>query len=222
MNDNVRRKLEKFEREAQFMTDHAGDFTGGVGEVAALEQQGIIAEIHGLSGEQVSGDSTKSQQIANQDDLLDDLLAFLKKMNLAANAFKNDVPGSDTLFRMPRNRAQHALLATARTFHTDSAAPLEQKFKDYGLAATFRADLNQLIDDVEAASDAADAAAETRAGATGGLTDAARRGMDVSRRLNSIVRIKYASDAKELAAWPVASHLEKAPKKKSAADPPTP
>lgn len=214
MNDNVRRKLEKFEREQQFMNDNLADFAGGVGEAATIEQAAIIDEMHTLSGEQASGESSKAQETANQEDLLDQLTGFLKQMNLAANAFDMDVPGSDTKFRMPRNRAQHALLATARAFHTDSAPPLEQKFKDYGLAGTFRADLQQLIDNIEAASDAQDAGIEKRAAATGGLTDAARRGMKVSRRLNSIVRIKYANNSKKLAAWTVASHLERAPEKK--------
>lgn len=213
MNANVKRKLEKGEREQQFMVDNAGDFVGGVGATAAAEQAVVIAEIHTLSGEQVSGESTSAQMVANQDDLLDQLIAFLKLMNLAANAFKDIVPGSDTKFRMPRNRAHHALLATARAFH-DDAIPLTANFVAYGFSATFVADLQKLIDDIEAASDTADSGTASRAAATGGLKDAAKRLMEISRKLNSIVRIRYADNAKQLAAWTVASHLEKAPKSK--------
>lgn len=54
---------------------------------------------------------------------------------------------------------------------------------------------------------------------TGGLFDAAHRGMANGRKLNAIVRVKYDNDPQKLAAWTVASHLEKAPK---AAAAPTP
>lgn len=218
MNDNIRRKLEKGEREQQFMADNAGDFAGGVGATAAAEQAAVIAEIHTLSGQQVSGGSTSAQMVGNQEDLIDKLIAFLKKMNLAANAFKDIVPGSDTKFRMPRNRAHHSLLAAARAFLAD-AGPIKSNFIDYGLAATFQADLQQLFEDIEAASDSADSGTATRAAATGGLADAARRLMEIGRKLNSIVRIKYADKPAKLAAWTVASHLERAPKADKPATP---
>ena len=60
----------------------------------------------------------------------------------------------------------------------------------------------------------ADTFEATRAGATGGLKDAAKRGMKNGDKLNNIVRIKYKDDPQQLAAWTVASHLEKPPKKK--------
>lgn len=214
MKDVIRRKLDKFEREEAFMADNAVDFAAGTpGAAASAALSAVIAEIQGLAAEQVSGGSTAAQAFGNQEDALDNLIAFIKKMNLAARAFDDEIPGSREQFRMPRNRSQQNVLATARAFHTDSE-PLEAKFVEYGLKSTFRVGLLTAIDAVDAAAQSADLNIEQRAAATGGLFDAARRGMNLSRKLNSIVRIKYADNPAKLAAWTVASHLERAPQKK--------
>jgi hypothetical protein len=219
MNDDIRRKLEKFEREQQFMVDNAADFPAlSAGAVAKADQAAIIAELHSLSGQQESGRTTAAQMFANQDELFDQLKLAMKQINLAANAAREDIPGSETKFRMPRNQNNHSMLAAARAFKTD-ATPHSAVFTGYGLAGTFLTDLQTLIDGIESASNSADSGIGERAEATGGLDDAAKRGMDVSRKLNSIVRIKYADMPQKLASWTVASHLERAPTAQAATDP---
>ena len=222
MKANTRRKLDKFEREQAFMADHAADFSIGTpGAVATAKHTDIINEMNGLAAQQVSGGGSMKQAVGNKEDLFDTLLATLKKMNRAANGFEDEFPGSDLKFRMPRNRSQGNLIATAQAFHDDSGAPLEAEFIEWGLAATFRADLQDLINAIKSEASSADTSEEQKAGATGGLIDAAKRGMKNSGKLDSIVRIKYADVPKTLAAWTVASHLERAPKKDDAT-PPTP
>lgn len=212
MQDGTRRKLEKFEREDAFMKDNAADFPGGSpGATAAATHVDIIDEIRDMAADQVSEGGELSQSFGNKEDSLDRIVATIRNMNRAANAFEDEVPGSNLLFRMPRNQSQQNLLATARAFHQDSVAPLEAKFIAYGLAPTFRADLQAEIDSFDAAGTAADTSEAQKAAATQGLIDAARRGMKNSAKLNAIVRIKYENDSKKLAAWTVASHLEKAP-----------
>ena len=95
---------------------------------------------------------------------------------------------------------------------------------DYGLAATFRDDLQDIIDAVEASAAAADTSNIQRAAAVSGLDDCGRRGMILSRRANAIVKIKYQDQPQVLGAWTVASHLEKAPKSTTPVPPapPTP
>ncbi|MGB7202012.1 MAG: hypothetical protein WBD16_07055 [Pyrinomonadaceae bacterium] len=222
MEDSIKRKLNKFEREEAFMVDNATDFGGATpGAVTAAALSAAIAEIQSLAAQQVSGASTAAQAFGNQDDALDDLIALTKKMNLAARGFDDEIPGSRDQFRMPRNRSQQNLLAAARAFHSD-ATPIRAKFEEYGLAGTFLDDLQAAIDSVETAAQSADSNVGQRAAATGGLFAAARRGMSLSRRLNSIVRIRYADDPAKLAAWTVASHLERAPKRTAANPVPTP
>ena len=212
MEDNIRRKLDKFENQQAFMVDSAGDFiAGSPGAIASAEQTALIDEMNTMAATQVSETAEAAQAINNKLNLLDSLMEFIRNMNRAANAFEVEVPGSNLLFRIPRNRSEQNLLATGRAFHQDSGPPLQSKFVDYGLAATFRDDLQDLIDAVEAAATAADTSNIQRAAAVSGLDDCARRGMILSRRINSIVQIKYQNNPQKLGAWTVASHLERAP-----------
>ncbi len=221
MRDTERRKQDRFEREQAFMTDNAADFPGGTpGDVAAVKHTAIIDEMNTLAAQQVSGGTSAAQSFSNKEDLLDNLFSMIRNINRAANAFTDEIPGSNLKFRLPRNRSQQNLLATGRAFHTD-ATPLEAKFIEYGLGKFFLADLQADIDAVETADTAADTSDEQKAAATGGLIDAAKRGMANSRKLNAIVRIKYDNNPQKLAAWTLASHLEKAPKK-APPKPPTP
>lgn len=212
MKDSIRRKQDKFERQDAFMIENKADFpVGSPGQLAAVVNSGVIGEINSLAAEQVSGGSSAAQAIGNKDDDLDEIREMTRNMNRAANAFEDEEPGSNLKFRLPRNRSEQNILATARAYHTDSE-PLNETFIEYGLAADFRAALLAKITSIEQRNAKADTSVEQRAGATGGLTDAARRGMANSRKLDAIVRIKYADNPQKLAAWTVASHLERAPK----------
>lgn len=213
MEDSIRRKLDKFERQKAFFTENASDFPDGTpaGDVAAVNAA-IVAEMNSLAGEQFSGNSASQQATADKDDLFDDLMLILRNMNRAANAFEDTIPGSDQMFRLSRNRSESNLLAAARSFHTD-ATPLAEQFVAYGLDIHFLARLQGLITSIETAGQRGDTGTENRAASTAGLMDAAKRGMNNSRRADSIVRIKYAHNPQKLAAWAVASHLERAPKR---------
>lgn len=218
MKDSIRRKLDKFERQEAFMIDNAADFPAGTpGNTTAEVNRAVIAELNSLAAAQVSGGSSAAAAIGNKDDDFDEIYAMMRNMNRAANAFEVEEPGSNLKFRLPRNRSEQNILATARAYHADSE-PLEARFIEYGLDERFRNNLQTLITSIELKNAQADTSLEQRAGATGGLIDAARRGMENSRRMNAIVRIKYADSPQKLAAWTVASHLERAPKK----TPPTP
>jgi len=218
MKDSIRRKLDKFERQEAFMIDNAVDFPAGTpGNTTAEVNRLIVGELNTLAAAQVSGGSSAAAAIGNKDDDLDEIYAMMRNMNRAANAFEAEEPGSNLKFRLPRNRSGQNILATARAYYTDSET-LEAKFIEYGLDARFRNNLQTLITSIDQKNAQADTSLEQRAGATGGLIDAARRGMENSRRMDAIVRIKYADNPQKLAAWTVASHLERAPKK----TPPTP
>ena len=221
MRDNTRRKQDKFEREHAFMVDRAADFVAGSpAAIAMAEYAALIAEMNTLAATQVSETAEAAQALSTKNDGFDNLMAMIRAMNNAANAFEFEVPGSDLLFRLPRNRSEQNLLATGRAFHQDSGPPLQIKFVDYGLAATFRDDLQDIIDAVEASAAAADTSNIQRAAAVSGLDDAARRGMILSRRANAIVKIKYQDQPQLLGAWTVASHLERAPKSNTPVTPP--
>ena len=206
-----RRKLDKFEREQAFLNDNAADFPAdSAGGKAAAKLTGVIDEIHALAGEQIGGESAARQSVAGKSDAYEDMWQMIRNINRAANAFSDEVPNIEDRFRLPRIRSQENIAATARAFKTD-AAPLAAKFVEYGLANDFLEQMQADIDAFDAENTGADSGGVQRSAATGGLLDAARRGMDVSRKLDSIVKIKYQSNPQKLAAWRVASHLERDP-----------
>lgn len=216
MKDSIRRKFEKFERERAFFADNAADFPAGksVGDIAAANAA-IVAEMQQLAAAQLSETSASEQATGDKDEMLEMLMRRLKNINRAANAFEDDAPGTDQMFRLPRNRSLTNLLAAARAFYADSEAR-EADFVLYGLEADFRSELLEIVNAMEANEQRGDSSDGQRAAAVAGLTDAARRGMIVSRRADSVVRIKYADSPQKLAAWTVASHLEAAPKRPAA------
>ena len=209
MKASQQRKMDKFEREDVFMTDNAADFPPATpGGKAFSDLADVISEIRNLAAEQISGTDGSRQQVSVKDEDMDDLLFQIRQINRAANAFEVEIPGSEKQFRLPRSRSEQNILATARAFYKD-ATPIAATFIDYGLAATFLADLQATIDAVETRAALADSAEGQQSAATGGLVDATMRGMNISRRLDAIVRIKYAANPSKLAAWTVASHLER-------------
>ena len=218
MNNYQQRKLNTYQAELAFMIENAADFpANSVGAKTMTLLADVIGQILSLSGEQRS--NVTRQQVSIKGDRLQQLIELLQKMNRAAIAMADEIDGIENLFRMPRKRATEVWLATARTFHTDSAA-YEDEFKDYDLPATFRSDIIDLIGDIQAAANKADTAGANRAGATGGLMDAFKTAGKLSNKLNAVVLNKYSSNPQKLAAWAVASHLESPPRAKE--EPKTP
>jgi hypothetical protein len=220
MDAAQRRKLDKLEREEVFLNDNIADFPPtSPGGKALAELSAVISQLRTLAAEQVSGESSARQHVGVKDEEVDALRQSIRNINRAAKAFEDEIPGSDLKFRLPRNRSDQNVLATARAFLAD-AAPLKAKFIEYGLAGDFLDKLQALIEAVDERAAAADSAVEQRSGATGGLSDTIRKGMSISRRLDAIVRIKYQNSAAKLAAWTTASHLERAPERTEEAPPP--
>lgn len=220
MDAAQRRKFDKLEREEVFLNDNIADFPpASPGGKALAELSAVISQIRAFAAEQVSGAGSSRQHIGVKDEEVDALMRLIRNINRAANAFEDEIPGSDLKFRLPRNRSEQNILATARAFLAD-AEPLKAKFVEYGLAADFTDKLQALIEAIDERAAAADSAGEQKAGATGGLLDIVREGMSISRRLDSIVRIKYEDNAAKLSAWTTASHLKKAPEKTEDEPPP--
>ncbi|HEX8268063.1 MAG TPA: hypothetical protein VF596_21870 [Pyrinomonadaceae bacterium] len=211
MNDAQRRKFEKYAREIVFMDESEADFpANSPGKITVELFKSTVNQIESLDSTQLSGTSSAEMSGENKDDAIDRLLVLLRNINRAANAMEDDIPNIDEVFRMPRNRADLGILNAARQFKTD-AAPHSDTFIEYGLPSTFIADLDALITHAENQLAARDAAIEQKGGATGGLIETFKTAAKHSRKLDSIVRNKYAQNAQKLAAWTIASHLERAP-----------
>ncbi|MCD9188547.1 MAG: hypothetical protein LUM44_19165 [Pyrinomonadaceae bacterium] len=193
------------------MTDNAEDFPReSPGDKTARRLAEVLTRINQLAADQASEGAR--QQLGIKDETLALIIIILQKINRAANALAEDIDGIEDLFRMPRRRSDAIWLATARNFY-DESAPFDAQFQDFDLSETFRADLLALIAEFEAAVREADIAHEQKGGATGGLEAEFREAGKFSRKLNAIVRNKYAENPRKLGAWEIASHLEAAPKR---------
>lgn len=113
---------------------------------------------------------------------------------------------------MPRHGSDQSLLDSARAFATDAAAWMPA-FAEHELSAAFWQKLQADIAAFERAMTTQRTGAETRmeAGAAiGQMLDAATRAV---KKLDSIIRNKFADDPKTLMVWASATHVQRADRK---------
>ena len=219
MEASQQRKLNQAQAESAFMAENAADFVKtSPGDKTAKALDAQIALISTLAGEQKSGAARSN--IGIKGDLFDALAALMQKINRAAVALDDEIPGIRDLFRMPRNRSEENRLAAGRAFHTASAA-YQAQFEEYDLPDSFRGDLMNVIGQIETAQSAADTGAASTGSATGGMVAVFHDLSKLTNKLNAVVKNKYAENPQKLAAWLIASHLERASQSKGGATPPT-
>lgn len=222
MNDSQRRKMDKIDREEAFFADNAADFPAnstadGLSQLINTEKAVILA----FDAQQTSGYDDKRQAQAIYDNRRDDLVDLLERFVLAAAVVDDEIEGTAEKFKMPRPRNDQNLIAKATSFHADSAA-IKAELTAAGLDSGAFAQLLAVRDAFQAAALAHDSAEEEHAEATGGMTASFRKIMELSRRRSKSVLLKYRDNPAKLAAWTVASHLDRAPKKNEPKTPPTP
>lgn len=212
MTGAQRKRMDKLQREDIFMTDNEADFPANSpgGEVTselrpkmaeALEKDAAIT--------QESGGKRAAQE--SKDETRDELLNLERDFARAAIGIGTEVPGLAAQFRVPENRTDQNLIATATAFY-DASEPHKAKFNRL-LGAECRELLKAARDEFSAARAEWESAVEGKAGAVGALDALFREMMSLSRKRDAIVRLKYRNNPQKLAAWTVASHLERAPKR---------
>lgn len=214
MNDSQMRKLDKRNREDAFIKENAADFPAN--SPADKFTQLINAEhakILAFDAQQTSGRDDRRQAQEIYENRRDELVDLLEMFVLAADIVDDDIEGTAAKFKMPRPRTDQSLIAKAASFNNDSGS-IETELVEAGLDEDGRARLLSLRDAfIKAAAD--DDAAEQASGeATGGMSDAFKKMMEYMRRRDKSVRMKYRKNPSKLAAWEIASHLDRAPKSK--------
>ena len=129
--------------------------------------------------------------------------------------------GLEAQFKRPDNDTEEALLNTAHSYATN-ALPLKAQFIAHEMPADFIDDLNEDIADLEAARASQGNAVGDHVSASAALDDALDRCDDIVRKLDPIMKNKYANNPGALAEWISASHIERAPRRKKATTPPPP
>ena len=207
-------------RAAQLGADNAADFTG----IATSKFAELLSKSGGVAGKNTalqSGFGESGQQIVIKSTAREDLRDEMSDISRTAKSMEYAFDGISDKFLFRRNMPDADILAKARAFYTESA-PYEQDFKDYGLDKNFRDDLKTTADAFEASFTAVDSATAEHIAARADIEAEIRDCQIIVRTLDGIVRNIYATNPGKLAAWLAASHVEKAPKKKTPPTPPTP
>ncbi|MEP7074448.1 MAG: hypothetical protein ABI878_01450 [Acidobacteriota bacterium] len=219
MNDRDRRRYEMLQRVNQFGLDNTTDFApASVGALQFAVITARLAEADTKGAAQQAGFSQSKSTFDSKATIRGDLLEDMGDISRTARSMEAAFDGIADLFRMPSNRTDQNVLASARAFFTNSEEH-ETDFIAYGMSASFRDDLNTTADNFETSFGPTGTATDAHVAATAEIAEAIRLGTAAVQILDGVVRNKYASNTGKLAAWVSASHVEKAPKKPK---PPTP
>jgi len=224
MNDNERRTHETFVRVRDFGVAHAADFpANSLGHQEFTDLGTLATEINADAASEVSGHGDARQGTESRAQARAILRADLDAINGTARVLGQDVPGLEDKFRVPRNNNDKELLNAARAFKAD-AEPLKTQFIAHEMPADFLEELQADIDSLEAAISFQGSGVSGHVAAGAAIDDKMNRGLDKLRKLNVIVRNKYADNPAVLAEWTSASHIERAPRRSptSVVPPPPP
>lgn len=219
MDSDERRRVEMFIRVRQFGVDNVADFpAGSIGATQFAAINTAIEEVEQFAGDQSASSGDARQLFVTKDTARENLREQMFEIVRTARSMVYQFDGIDAKFRMPRSQSDQNLLAAARGFYEDSNN-YNSDFKDYGLSATFRADLQTAITAFEDSLDPTGTAIDDQVAATANIGEAIRRGMIARRILEGVAKNKYNSNVGKLAAWLSACHIEKAPVAKKPSNP---
>lgn len=223
MNDIENRRRQTFVHVHSFGVAHENDFAANsLGKQLFVTLATVISELEGHAASEASGFGLARQATTIRMQAREALREAMEAISRTARAMAFDVPGIEEKFRVPRNNNDQQLLSTARAFATE-AAPLAAQFIAHELPADFLAVLNADIAALEAAINSRSSGVGDHVAARAAIDNTIARGRDVVRKLDVIVKNKYANNPAMLAEWRSASHTERAPRHhKAPAQPPAP
>jgi hypothetical protein len=222
MNDNHRRTYEKYTRVHNFGGAHASEFLAtSLGHQLFLDIGTVVADFNQYAAAEASGHGDARQGTELRALARAALRERMEGIVRTARALGDEVPGIEDKFRMPRGTNDRDLVNAARAFKAD-AEPLKAHFIAHEMSADFLDELQEDIDDFESAMNDQSSGVGTRVAAGAALDELIQRGNDIVRKLDAIVRNKYANNAAVLAEWTSASHTERAPRRAKPDQPETP
>jgi hypothetical protein len=222
MDDQERRKSDMFTRANSFCTEHAADFApASLAKQLFAELKTISSKLAADASSEASGRGAARQSTSGRSSAREELRADLESISRTARAMADDVPGLDDKFRVPRANNDQQLLTAARAFLAD-AEPLEAQFIAHEMPGDFLQDLKDDIAALETAISTQGSSRGDHVAARAEIDATIDAGAIVVRKLDAIVRNKYANNPGILAEWLSSSHTERAPKHKKQTAPTTP
>jgi len=196
---------------AQDVNDFAG---GGAARQLYTDLQAVITGIEQNAAAHGAGRSDAKQGTQTINEAREGLLADLFAMREAAK-----VMGVDDKFPYPPRNNDDQLSQMADVY-ANHAPPLQTQFIAHELPADFLEDLAADKTEFQAAIASRLNAVGDHIAAREELDDALARGVEIVRKLTSLIKVRYANNAGKLAEWIAASHIERAPRRPKVAPPP--
>src|SRR5207302_2056487 len=223
MNDAVRRRVECFSRMNGFLNKYAASLSATpLAATLDSELAGIVEALGGTDADKEEAKRQRGGGTTLKATLRDRIKSEIKLAGTTAEgvAVKEGQPDLPAKFNLPDSNDDATLLSTARAVAklvSDRAADFQQ----FGLAATFSADLTQLCTDfgnagktqVGGKTDVTENVAETEAHVA--------RGMEIRTQLHAIVTNTMRNDPGARAEWEVARHIERPSRGGGSTPPPT-
>ena len=219
MNDSQNRKRETIVRVRDFGAGRASDFAAtSLANQIFTQFATALTKLDELAASQASGMGASREGTSTRDDAREELRRRMEAISRTARAIAIDSPGLEEKFRVPRGENDQILLAAARAFAVD-AVPFAAQFVAHELPATFIDDLKASIANLETSISDQSGAIGGRVGSRAGIAAILEETMIALRKLDPIIRNKYADDPATLAEWTSASHIERAPQRKPESPP---
>jgi hypothetical protein len=172
----------------------------------------ILTALRAASLNQSSGLGEFTGGVDTRESLRADLRDFLRYVNRTGRMLDQQYPGIAGIFRLPRGASNAQLLAAATAIEA-KATELEPDFVACGLPASFLTELADLIDAFRDATSLKHDGRILRAGSTADLKAKASAGIAVAKELDTCVRNHYRGNAEALAAWAIARHIQRGPRR---------
>lgn len=217
MNAKQRRETDRNIRAEAFLNENAADFAGNAVATAKIAQlTAQNAKVEQEFQNQMSGNVNVRQDYNDADSAFETLLDEMREVRGFADSMAKEIPGLDKKFRIPAGNNKRAVIAAARV-NANDAEQYKQMFIDYGLPATFIADLRAKADAAEQALNTAESSTGTRVGATDMLAQDVKTANSIVESIDPTVNRVYRDNPTMLAAWTFASHVERHTPQSSAA-----
>jgi hypothetical protein len=221
MDDRENRRHQMFVRVRNFGTQHQADFAlNSIGSQLFATLGGIVTQLDGHAAAQSSKGGSAKQGTTSRGVARQALRDDLEAINRTARAMAHDVPGITDKFRLPPPGNDQLLLNAARAIAAD-AVQFETQFIAHEMPADFLEDLNADIAALETAISEQSSGVGQRVAATTAIDTAIDDGVATVRKLDAVVKNKYADNPATLAEWASASHTERSPRHHSSPPIPT-
>ena len=216
MNDRIKRLFEMFLRVLTFMTANAADFQDVPFIAATVAKLQTEADaLAALGAEKVTTTAASKDSSIFKGDARTALYDYLKYIAGVWRTAFDEVEGSENEFRIPPGNSDQTLIAAGKSFAAE-AVGRKEIFLAHGVAADFITQIEDKTAAFEQTITMADTAHGERVGTNAAFVEPARRAKKLVDKLAPVVKYKYRNNPQKLAAWLVASHVER-PAKSSAA-----